>query len=76
MRSHLGYCDFIFHIPELLGNFSTDINLSNQMKKTGLFNMQTIEKWLDDHQSGRKEYSAPLWTLLMFASFYKQVQQG
>ncbi|MEW6994710.1 XrtA/PEP-CTERM system amidotransferase [Colwelliaceae bacterium MEBiC 14330] len=53
-----------------------DALLSNQMKKTGLFNMQTIEKWLDDHQSGRKEYSAPLWTLLMFASFYKQVQQG
>ncbi len=53
-----------------------DALLSNQMKETGLFNMQTIEKWLDDHQSGRKEYSAPLWTLLMFASFYKQVQQG
>ena len=29
---HLDYCDFIFHIPELEGNFSTDINLSNQMK--------------------------------------------
>ena len=33
MRSHLDYCDFIFHIPELVGNFSTDINLSHQMKK-------------------------------------------
>ena len=32
VRSILDYCDFIFHIPELIGNFSTDINLSNQMK--------------------------------------------
>jgi len=50
-----------------------DSLLSEEMRSSGLFNMKTIEIWLDDHQSGRKEYSAPLWTLLMFASFYKQV---
>jgi len=50
-----------------------DSLLSEEMRNSGLFNMKTIEIWLDDHQSGRKEYSAPLWTLLMFASFYKQV---
>jgi len=50
--------------------------LSEDMKNSGLFNMKTIEKWLDDHQSGRKEYSAPLWTLLMFASFYKQAEEA
>ena len=33
VQSHLDYCDFIFHIPELVGNFSTDVNLSHQMKK-------------------------------------------
>ncbi len=49
-----------------------DALLSEEMNNSGLFNMKTVEKWLDDHQSGRKEYSAPLWTLLMFASFYKQ----
>ncbi|TPH13287.1 XrtA/PEP-CTERM system amidotransferase [Litorilituus lipolyticus] len=48
--------------------------LSDEMLATGLFNMDTIKRWLDDHQSGRREYSAPLWTLLMFASFYKQSQ--
>jgi asparagine synthase (glutamine-hydrolysing) len=53
-----------------------DALLSEQMKNSGLFNMKTIEKWLDDHQSGRKEYSAPLWTLLMFASFYKQAEEA
>ncbi len=46
--------------------------LSEEMIESGLFNMKTIETWINDHQSGRKEYSAPLWTLLMFASFYKQ----
>ena len=53
-----------------------DALLSEQMKSSGLFNMKTIEKWLDDHQSGRKEYSAPLWTLLMFSSFYKQAEEA
>jgi asparagine synthase (glutamine-hydrolysing) len=53
-----------------------DALLSDEMINSGLFNMQTIEKWLDDHQSGRKEYSAPLWTLLMFASFYRQVEEA
>ena len=33
VRSHLDYCDFIFHIPELVGNFSTNVNLSNLMNK-------------------------------------------
>ena len=33
VRSHLDYCDFIFHIPELLGNFSTDVNLSTLMDR-------------------------------------------
>ena len=50
--------------------------LSDDMRDSGLFNMNTIEKWLNDHQSGRKEYSAPLWTLLMFASFYKQAEKA
>lgn len=49
-----------------------DALLSQEMRESGLFNMNTIRKWIDDHQSGRKEYSAPLWTLLMFASFYRQ----
>ncbi len=50
--------------------------LSDQMANSGLFNMATIRLWLDDHQSGKHEYSAPLWTLLMFASFYKQAEDA
>ena len=32
VRPHLDYCDFIYHIPELVNNFSSDINLNYQMK--------------------------------------------
>tara|TARA_B110000467_G_C18333348_1_gene495268 strand:+ start:854 stop:2773 length:1920 start_codon:yes stop_codon:yes gene_type:complete len=53
-----------------------DALLSEKMHNSGLFNMNTIKEWLDEHQSGRREYSAPLWTLLMFASFYKQAEEG
>lgn len=53
-----------------------DALLSEQMRRSGLFNMNTIEQWLDEHQSGRREYSAPLWTLLMFASFYKKAEEA
>jgi asparagine synthase (glutamine-hydrolysing) len=33
---------------------------------TGLFNQRYLEQLVADHQSGRREYSAPLWSLLMF----------
>jgi asparagine synthase (glutamine-hydrolysing) len=28
---------------------------------------------VEDHQSGRRDHSAPLWTLLMFESFLRNV---
>jgi asparagine synthase (glutamine-hydrolysing) len=36
------------------------------MADTGLFNLRYLEQMVSDHQSGRREYSAPLWSLLMF----------
>ena len=50
--------------------------LSKAMEDCGLFNMNTIKEWITDHQSGVKEYSAPLWTLLMFAAFLKQSESA
>jgi asparagine synthase (glutamine-hydrolysing) len=38
---------------------------------TGLFNQEYLEKMVSDHQSGRREYSAPLWSLLMFQAAIK-----
>ena len=30
---------------------------------------------MNQHQSGRRDHSAPLWSLLMFESFLRQLQQ-
>jgi asparagine synthase (glutamine-hydrolysing) len=43
--------------------------LSQQMLDSGLFNRGYLEKMLDQHQSGVRDYSAPIWTLMMFGSF-------
>ncbi|MFV0276504.1 MAG: XrtA/PEP-CTERM system amidotransferase [Parahaliea sp.] len=40
--------------------------LEGGLADSGLFNTDTLRKMVDDHQSGRREYSAPLWSLLMF----------
>lgn len=45
--------------------------LGNTLADTGIFNMAFIEQMLDQHQSGRRDYSAPIWTLLMFESFLR-----
>ena len=41
------------------------------LAETGIFNTKFLEEMLDQHQSGRRDYSAPLWTLLMFESFLR-----
>lgn len=40
---------------------------------TGWFNASYLHRLVEDHQSGVRDYSAPLWTLLMFESFLRNV---
>lgn len=40
--------------------------LEGGLAQTGLFNQDYLEKLVTDHQSGLREYSAPLWSLMMF----------
>lgn len=40
--------------------------LEGGLVQSGLFNQQYLEKMVSDHQSGVREYSAPLWSLMMF----------
>ena len=40
---------------------------------TGWFNAPYLHRLVEDHQSGRRDYSAPLWTLMMFESFLRNV---
>ena len=43
------------------------------LSDTGFFNRAFIREMLDQHQSGRRDHSASLWTLLMFESFLRNV---
>jgi asparagine synthase (glutamine-hydrolysing) len=42
-----------------------------KMRDCGLFNMDFISEMLDQHQRGLKDYSTPIWTLLMFEAFLR-----
>jgi asparagine synthase (glutamine-hydrolysing) len=46
--------------------------LSSAMRDSELFDMRYIESLVDQHQSGQSEFSAPLWSLLMFDSFLRR----
>ena len=43
------------------------------LAETGWFNPAFLRQLVDDHQSGLRDYSTPLWTLLMFESFLRNV---
>ena len=45
--------------------------LGSRLADTGYFNRGYIEHVLEAHQSGARDYSAPLWTLLMFEAFVR-----
>ena len=40
--------------------------LEGGLADSGLFNRAYLHRLVDEHQSGRRDHSAPLWTLLMF----------
>lgn len=41
---------------------------------TGMFNPAYLRHLVDAHQNGSRDYSAPLWTLLMFEAFLRNCQ--
>jgi len=43
------------------------------LEGTGWFNRGYLEHLIDAHLSGARDYSAPLWTLMMFEAFLRQV---
>ena len=50
-----------------------DAVLGERLKSTGWFNAGYLEHLIDAHQSGARDYSAPLWTLMMFEAFLRKV---
>jgi asparagine synthase (glutamine-hydrolysing) len=44
---------------------------SQRMADTGLFNMEFLSRMADEHARGVRDYSASLWSLLMFEAFLR-----
>jgi asparagine synthase (glutamine-hydrolysing) len=53
-----------------------DSLLGPTLAETGIFNRSFLTEMVEQHQSGRRDYSAPLWTLLMFEAFLRKELQG
>jgi asparagine synthase (glutamine-hydrolysing) len=45
--------------------------LGERLAGTGYFEPRTLRWMVDSHQSGRRDFSAPLWSLLMFEAFLR-----
>ena len=50
-----------------------DAVLGPRLADTGWFNRDYLQHLVDAHQAGTRDYSAPLWTLLMFEAFLRNV---
>jgi asparagine synthase (glutamine-hydrolysing) len=50
-----------------------DAVLGPRLAATGIFNRRYLKSMVDAHAAGVRDYSAPLWTLLMFDAFLRNV---
>lgn len=53
-----------------------DSLLKGQIAESGWFNQKEIEQMVIQHESGRSDHSTPLWTLLMYDAFLRNVMNG
>ena len=47
--------------------------LGDKLASTGIFEHKFLQQIVDQHQSGRRDYSAPIWSILMFESFLQRL---
>jgi len=47
-----------------------------RLRDSGIFDPVQLARLVDDHHSGRRDYSSPLWTLLMFDGFLRLHEQA
>jgi asparagine synthase (glutamine-hydrolysing) len=50
--------------------------LGPNLAETGIFNHSFLAEMVEQHESGRRDYSAPIWTLLMFEAFLRKELHG
>jgi asparagine synthase (glutamine-hydrolysing) len=48
-----------------------DALLGPRLSETGWFDRRVLERMVDAHQSGARDHSAPLWTLMMLEAFLR-----
>ena len=48
--------------------------LGDSLASSGIFERKFLQQIVEHHQSGRRDYSAPIWTLLMFESFLHRLR--
>ena len=46
--------------------------LGPHMVNSGMFDMEFLREMIDQHQNGLRDYSTPIWTLIMFEAFLRQ----
>jgi len=56
-----------------LKNRVRDAVLGPRLAATGWFERRGLQHLIEAHQSGARDYSAALWTLLMFEAFLRRV---
>ena len=52
----------------------TDSLLGERLASTGMFNRDYLKHLVESHQSGRRDYSASLWSIMMFEAFLRQTE--
>jgi asparagine synthase (glutamine-hydrolysing) len=50
-----------------------DAVLNGELMRTGFFDRACLQRLVDDHIDGRRDYSQPLWSLMMFEAFLRKV---
>ncbi len=53
-----------------------DVLLGPRLAETGLFSQKAIRTVLEHHEAGTRDFSTPIWTLLMFDAFLRQIVDG
>lgn len=53
-----------------------DSLLDGRIAESGWFNQEVIARIVEQHESGRRDHSTPLWTLLMYDAFLRNVMDG
>ncbi|MEO8936528.1 MAG: asparagine synthase-related protein, partial [Burkholderiaceae bacterium] len=50
--------------------------LGSRLSDTGWFDRDALKRIVEQHQSGARDHSTPIWTILMFDAFLKNVVEG